>query len=41
MENSQKKYWDEFGVEKLLELESYYNGSMINATDFLKKKGIL
>ena len=36
-----KNYWDEFGVEKLLELERRNDGSMINATDFLKKKGKL
>lgn len=36
-----KKYWHEYGVEKLLELESKRDGSMINATEFLKSIGKL
>ena len=34
-----KKNWKDYGVEKLLELESYNDGSMINATEYLKKIG--
>ena len=32
-----KKHWTEYGVKKLLELEK--DGSMINATEYLKSIG--
>lgn len=35
----QKKHWTDYGVEKLLELEKRKDGSMINATKFLKSIG--
>ncbi len=35
----QKKHWTNYGVEKLLELEKRKDGSMINATNFLKSIG--
>lgn len=34
-----KKNWKDYGIDKLLELESYNDGSMINATEYLKKIG--
>lgn len=36
-----KKYWYEYGIDKLLEMEKRKDGSMINATDFLRKNGKL
>lgn len=36
-----KKYWKDYGVESLLEMESRKDGSMINATSFLKSIGKL
>jgi hypothetical protein len=35
----EKKYWKDYGKEKLLEIESYNDGSMINATEYLKSIG--
>lgn len=35
----EKKHWTEYGVEKLLELEARKDGSMINATEYLKSIG--
>ncbi len=35
----EKKYWTEYGVKKLLELEALKDGSMINATEYLKSIG--
>ena len=35
----EKKHWSEYGVNKLLELESRGDGSMINATEYLKSIG--
>nr|DAS42831.1 MAG TPA: Rubredoxin evolution, hydrogenase, nickel, energy.86A [Caudoviricetes sp.] len=35
----EKKHWTDYGKEKLLELESYHDGSMINATEYLKSIG--
>lgn len=34
-----KKNWKDYGIDKLLELEGYNDGSMINATEYLKKIG--
>lgn len=34
-----KKHWTDYGTEKLLELERRKDGSMINATRFLKSIG--
>lgn len=34
-----KKHWSEYGVNKLLELEKRNDGSMINATEYLKSIG--
>lgn len=34
-----KKHWTDYGVEELLELEKRKDGSMINATKFLKSIG--
>lgn len=34
-----KKYWRDYGVDKLLELEKRNDGQMINATKFLKSIG--
>lgn len=34
-----KKYWTEYGVKELLRLESLKDGSMINATEYLKSIG--
>ena len=34
-----KQSWKDYGVEKLLELESHKDGSMINATEYLKMIG--
>lgn len=34
-----KKHWTEFGKEQLLEWEARDDGSMINATEYLKKIG--
>lgn len=31
-----KKHWTDYGAEKLLELEKRNDGSMINATEFLR-----
>lgn len=39
MESFQKKYWTDYGIEKLLELENRNDGSMMNATKFLKNIG--
>lgn len=35
----EKKHWTDYGVKKLLELEAMKNGSMINATEYLKSIG--
>ncbi|VYT08006.1 Uncharacterised protein [uncultured Clostridium sp.] len=35
----EKKHWTDYGVEKLLEMEKRKDGSMINATNFLKSIG--
>ena len=35
----EKKFWSDFGVEKLLELEAQNNGNMLNATEYLRKIG--
>lgn len=35
----EKRHWTEYGVEKLLELEARNDGSMINATQYLKSIG--
>lgn len=35
----EKKHWTEYGVQKLLELEAQKDGSMINATEYLKSIG--
>ena len=35
----EKTHWTEFGVEKLLELEALKDGSMINATKYLRSIG--
>ena len=35
----EKKHWTDYGVEKLLELEALKDGSMINATEYLKSIG--
>ena len=32
----EKKHWTDYGIEKLLELEARRDGSMINATEYLK-----
>ena len=37
----EKDHWTKYGVEKLLELEARRDGSMINATKYLKMIGIL
>lgn len=34
-----KQHWTEYGVEKLLKLEAQNDGSMINATEYLKSIG--
>lgn len=34
-----KKHWTDYGIMKLLELEKRKDGSMINATEFLKSIG--
>ena len=34
-----KKHWTEYGVNKLLEMEARKDGSMINATEYLKSIG--
>lgn len=34
-----KKLWSDYGIENLLELESRHDGSMINATEYLKSIG--
>ena len=34
-----KKHWSEYGIDKLLELERQKNGSMLNATNYLKSIG--
>lgn len=36
-----KQHWTEYGVEKLLELEARNDGSMINASEYLKSIGII
>ena len=35
----EKRHWTEYGVEELLELEARKDGSMINATEYLKSIG--
>lgn len=35
----EKKHWSEYGVRELLSLESRKDGSMINATKYLKSIG--
>lgn len=35
-----KKSWQEYGYEELLLLEAHQDGSMLNATDFFKKRGL-
>ena len=35
----EKQHWTEYGVKKLLELEARKDGSMINATEYLKSIG--
>lgn len=37
----EKCHWTEYGVEKLLKLESLKDGSMINATAYLKSIGAI
>lgn len=37
----EKKHWTDYGVKRLLELEAMKNGSMINATEYLKSIGVL
>lgn len=39
--NFPKKHWTEYGVKKLLKLEAKQDGSMINATKYLKSVGAL
>lgn len=34
-----KEHWTKYGVEKLLKLEAQKDGSMINATEYLKSIG--
>lgn len=34
-----KRHWTEYGVEELLTLEARKDGSMINATEYLKSIG--
>ena len=36
-----KEHWSKYGVEKLLEWEKRRDGSMINATEYFKKNGLL
>ena len=36
-----KKHWTEYGVKNLLEAEARKDGSMINATEYLKSSGEL
>ena len=36
-----KEHWEKYGVEKLLEMEARRDGSMINATSYLKSIGKL
>ncbi len=37
----EKKHWSEYGTQKLLELESKNDGSMINATSYLKSINVI
>ena len=34
-----KQHWTDYGIEKLLELEARNDGSMINATEYLRTIG--
>ncbi len=35
----EKRHWTEYGIKELLRLEAEKNGSMINATEYLKSIG--
>lgn len=35
----EKRHWTEYGVERLLEFEARKDGSMINATEYLRSIG--
>lgn len=37
----EKKNWSEYGTEKLLEWENKNDGSMLNATEYFKKIGVI